>query len=70
MKGHIRERSPGKWAIILDLRDPDTGKPGQAPEKTVIDWSRRVLGGNRIAVSVDEAHRQAASCRGLSRDTL
>ena len=26
MKGHIRERSTGKWAIILDLRDPETGK--------------------------------------------
>ena len=26
MKGHIRERSPGKWAIILDVRDPATGK--------------------------------------------
>ncbi|GJE41859.1 tyrosine-type recombinase/integrase [Methylobacterium soli] len=26
MKGHIRERSPGRWAVILDLRDPDTGK--------------------------------------------
>lgn len=28
MKGHIRERSPGKWAIILDVgeRDPKTGK--------------------------------------------
>jgi integrase len=26
MKGHIRERSPGKWAIILDARDPGTGK--------------------------------------------
>lgn len=25
MKGHIRERSPGRWAIILDLRDPETG---------------------------------------------
>jgi integrase len=25
MKGHIRERSPGHWAIILDLRDPATG---------------------------------------------
>ena len=22
MKGHIRERSPGHWAIILELRDP------------------------------------------------
>jgi hypothetical protein len=26
MKGHIRERSPGSWAIILDVRDPETGK--------------------------------------------
>ena len=26
MKGHIRERSPGRWAIILDVRDPQTGK--------------------------------------------
>jgi integrase len=26
MKGHIRERSPGHWAIILDARAPQTGK--------------------------------------------
>jgi integrase len=26
MKGHIRERSSGHWAIIIDLRDPSTGK--------------------------------------------
>lgn len=26
MKGHIRERSPGRWAVILDVRDPQTGK--------------------------------------------
>jgi Phage integrase, N-terminal SAM-like domain len=26
MKGHIRERSPGHWAIVLDIRDPATGK--------------------------------------------
>jgi integrase len=26
MKGHVRERSPGHWAIILDQRDPATGK--------------------------------------------
>ncbi|MGV0910348.1 tyrosine-type recombinase/integrase [Martelella sp. FOR1707] len=26
MKGHIRERSPGKWAIVLDVPDPETGK--------------------------------------------
>src|SRR5262245_3220884 len=26
MKGHIRERSPGHWAIVVDTRDPETGK--------------------------------------------
>lgn len=26
MKGHIRERSPGNWAIILDVRDPESGR--------------------------------------------
>src|SRR3979411_1139168 len=26
MKGHIRERSPGRWAIIIDIPDPLTGK--------------------------------------------
>ena len=26
MKGHLRERSPGHWAIVLDTHDPETGK--------------------------------------------
>ena len=26
MKGHIRERSPGHWAIVIDVPDPETGK--------------------------------------------
>jgi integrase len=26
MKGHIRERSPGRWAIVLEVRNPETGK--------------------------------------------
>jgi len=26
MRGHIRERSPGHWAIVLDVRDPASGK--------------------------------------------
>jgi integrase len=26
MKGHIRERSPGRWAIVLEACDPITGK--------------------------------------------
>lgn len=26
MKGHIRERSPGCWAIVIEIRDPETGR--------------------------------------------
>jgi hypothetical protein len=26
MKGHIRERSAGHWAIVIEMRDPETGK--------------------------------------------
>jgi integrase len=26
MKGHLRERSPGHWANVIDIRDPGTGK--------------------------------------------
>jgi len=26
VKGHVRQRSPGHWAIVIDVRDPETGK--------------------------------------------
>jgi integrase len=26
VRGHLRERSPGHWAIVIDVRDPATGK--------------------------------------------
>src|SRR5262245_58745701 len=26
MKGHLRERSPGHWAIVIEVRDPATGR--------------------------------------------
>jgi integrase len=26
VKGHLRQRSPGHWAIVIDLHDPETGK--------------------------------------------
>jgi integrase len=26
MKGHLRERSPGHWAIVIDVRDAQTGR--------------------------------------------
>ena len=40
------------------------------PNGPVIHWSRRRLAGDRVAVSVEEARRQAARCRALLRDTL
>jgi integrase len=41
MKGHIRERSPGKWYVVLDNPDPETGKRRRK-------WVR-VQGGKREA---------------------
>ena len=26
MRGHIRQRSPNHWAIVIDVRDPRTGQ--------------------------------------------
>jgi hypothetical protein len=26
MTGHIRERSPGHWVIVIDVEDPKTGR--------------------------------------------
>jgi hypothetical protein len=26
MKGHIRERSSGRWAVIIEMRDPQSGR--------------------------------------------
>ena len=26
MRGHLKERSPGHWAIVIDISDPQTGK--------------------------------------------
>jgi integrase len=26
MRGHLKERSPGRWAIVIDIRDSGTGK--------------------------------------------
>lgn len=43
---------------------------GDSGPGVVIHWSRRRLAGDRVAVSVEEAHRQASRCRGLARDTL
>lgn len=65
---------PRQLHVVVDantsrLRDPDTGEPGRSPE-TVIHWSRRELAGDRVAVSAEEAYRQAARCRAQGRDSL
>ncbi len=31
MKGHIRERCSGHWAIVVDLRNPEVGKCYSTP---------------------------------------
>jgi hypothetical protein len=29
MRGHIRERSPGRWAIVIDVRDLNINPKGE-----------------------------------------
>ena len=36
MKGHIRERSPGHWAIVLD-----TARPGDGQTQTQMAFVQR-----------------------------
>jgi hypothetical protein len=35
MKGHIRERSPGHWPIVIDGRDPQIGQRKRLNPTTV-----------------------------------
>ena len=59
MKGHLKERSPGHLAIVLDVRDPATGKTrrrwhsfrGSAsatPKSNARAWSPALKGGTYI----------------------
>ena len=36
MKGHIRERSPGHWAIVIDQPDPTTGERRRKPGRKIL----------------------------------
>ena len=56
MKGHIRERSPGKWAIILDVPDPATGKRRRKWHSFSGTKKRRT---NRVLAS---HHRNESGC--------
>ena len=44
MKGHIRERSPGRWAIVLEIRDPATGSR-RRKWHTFVGTKRQAQGG-------------------------
>src|SRR5262245_31987621 len=59
MKGHIRERSPGHWAIVLDVHDPQTGKRRRR-------WYSFV--GTKRAAQIRCAELVAAAQQGTSID--
>ena len=42
MKGHIRERSPGHYAIILDVRDPSGSANGAGTASRATSGKRRL----------------------------
>ena len=45
MKGHIRERSPGKWAIILEQHDP---RPANANASGTASKGTKRAGASRV----------------------
>jgi integrase len=55
MKGHIRQRSPGHWAIVIDVRDPQTGKRKRR-------WHS--LAGTKREAEIKRAELIAAVARG------
>jgi integrase-like protein len=59
MRGHIRERSPGHWAIVIDVRDPATGKRKRK-------WHS--FAGNKRAAQVECARLIAEASAGTALD--
>ncbi len=55
MKGHIRERAPGHWAIIFDVRDPATGRRRRK-------WHS--FAGNKRQVQIERARLVSAISSG------
>ena len=58
--------APGELHVVVNANASRLGDT----EGVVVHWSRRELAGDRIAVSADEAYRQAARCRARGRDSL
>jgi hypothetical protein len=50
MKGHIRERSPGHWAIVIDVRDPATSKRKRRWHKHLLSGVERLADLGQIAL--------------------
>ena len=42
MKGHIRERSPGHWAIVIDGRDADGTRNGNGSRSSAPSARRKL----------------------------
>jgi integrase len=59
MKGHIRERSPGCWAIVIDTRDPISGKRKRK-------WHS--FKGNKRGAQVEAARLISEAARGTAID--
>jgi predicted transcriptional regulator of viral defense system len=64
---HGLATAPAELHIVVPARASRLRRAGRS---AVIHWSRRELAGDRVAVSAEVAHRQAARCRARGRDTL
>ncbi|MBX3097981.1 MAG: type IV toxin-antitoxin system AbiEi family antitoxin domain-containing protein [Salinibacterium sp.] len=64
---HGLTAAPSEVHIVVPANASRLRKPKSS---VVIHWTRRELGGDRIAVDENAARRQAARCRAVVRDTL
>ena len=60
MKGHIRERSPGRWAIIIDIRDSGNR---EAQAQLAFVQGHQARGPERVCPADHRACRPAPSIR-------
>ena len=71
MKGHIRERSSGHWAIVIDVSDPQTGQRKrrwysfQGTKRAAQSECARLLAAQEAGTAVEPSRLTVA---GLSRE--
>jgi hypothetical protein len=67
MKGHLRERSPGHWAIVIDVRDPaKRSANGMASRREARRSNEKKRGSNRrcfLTADADCSHNRRANSR-------